>query len=175
MRRLIYIFVGIFTFLVGISIVQMIPKTFGVIKCPAVSIAVPEQIQPQKTQRRFIYLGDEIFKFSDNMSPSADNSVMKEKKGDIIVKHRTELNPDRALYLLKKQCEKDKKYLADRRLKTNENGDEFGKECIVFNPYKGISIFWTEGKEFWSIYSWSPRLAKEFQHSEDFKLYRDEN
>ena len=84
----------------------------------------------------------------------------------------TERKPEHTRYTLKAQCGKGNKNLVERGLKLNEQGHKIGERCLTIYPKAGAHIFWTEGNDYWFITTTSLEIAKEFESSEAFRLWK---
>ncbi len=177
MKRYIYILIGVFTFFVGISSIQNTNK----INVELVEIN-NQEVQPdmpsKPNQPRFLHIGGESFgsyasfKSSGSEPNFADDCIGCGEIGDISIYHNTELKPELTSYTLEAQCGKGNKNLVERGLKLNEKGQKIGERCLTVYPKGKAHIFWTESEEFWFITTISLELAREFESSDAFHLWK---
>ncbi|HYX72097.1 MAG TPA: hypothetical protein VE732_04945, partial [Nitrososphaera sp.] len=175
MKFIKYILLGVLTFLVGIAFVQNIHRH------DAESVETENQkVQldsPSKqSQPRFLYLGGTgsygSFKSSGSEPRFADDCIGCGEIGDISIYHNIERKPEHTQYTLEAQCGKGNKNLVERSIKLNEQGQKIGERCLTIYPEGGAHIFWTEGVEYWFITTTSLEIAKEFESSEVFRLWK---
>lgn len=171
MKSFIHILIGVLTFLIGISFVLNGHKSDAQeagTNNPKKQSETPAKLNPP----RFLYLGGSSFKSSGSEPRFADDCIGCGEIGDIAIYHNTERTPKLTRYTLEAQCGKDNKNLVEHGLKFNENGERIGERCLTVYPEAGAHIFWTEGVEFWFISTTSLEIAKEFESSEAFRLWK---
>jgi hypothetical protein len=172
MKCFIHILIGVLTFLIGISFIQSGHKPAAQ-EVEADSPKIQSETLIKPNQPRFKYLGGDSFKSSGSEPRFADDCIGCGEIGDIEIYHNTERKPELTRYTLEAQCGKGNKNLVERGLKLNENGEKIGERCLTVYPEAGAAhIFWTEGVEFWFISTTSLEIAKEFESSEAFRLWK---
>ena len=156
--------------MIGISFIQNANKPVAQeVEISSPKIQTDSLIKPN--QPRFLYLGGSSFKSFGSEPRFADNCIGCGEIGDIEIYHNTERKPEHTRYILEAQCGRGNKNLVERGLKLNENGEKVGERCLAVYP-KGAHIFWTEGIEYWFISTTSLEMAKEFESSEAFRLWK---
>ncbi len=170
MKCFIHILIGVLTFLIGISFVLNGHKSDAQ-EVKIISPKIQSETLTKPNQPRFLYLGGN-FKSSGSEPRFADDCIGCGEIGDIEIYHNTERKPELTRYTLEAQCGKANKNLVERNLKFNENGEKIGERCLTIYPEAGAHIFWTEGVEFWFISTTSLEIAKEFESSEAFRLWK---
>lgn len=175
MKCFIYILLGVLTFLIGILFVQNIYR-HNVESVEIENQKIQLDLPSQQNQPRFLYLGGSgshgSFKSSGSEPRFADDCIGCGEIGDISIYHNTERKPEHTRYTLKAQCGKGNKNLVERGLKFNEQGQKIGERCLTIYPKAGAHIFWTEGDDYWFITTTSLEIAKEFESSEAFRLWK---
>lgn len=119
----------------------------------------------------FIYLGGSSFKTVGSAPVFANDCIGCGELGDISIYRNTELKPELTSYTVEAQCGETNENLVERGNQFDENGKKIGVRCLVSYP-SGAHIFWTEGKEFWFINAPSLELAKEFEKSDVYRLWK---
>jgi hypothetical protein len=171
MKHITYILIGFITFFVGILFVVNTYKSSEVVEIN--SQKIQSDISDTPNQPRFLRMEDigtrGMFKSSGSKPVFGADCVWCVEIGDISIYH-TSQTPEQTSIILKTY--EESKYLVEKGFQLNEKGQKIGERCFLIYP-DGASIFWTEGeKDYWVISAPSLQLVKEFESSEEFRLWK---
>ena len=174
MKCFIYILIGVLTFLIGISFIQITYKR-SVEVVEVTNQEIQLDVLPKHNEPRFLQLGGfgsyGSFKSSGSEPRFSDDCIGCGEIGDISIYHNSQ-SPEQTSYTLKANCVENK-HLVEKGFQLNENGQKIGERCLIGFPGADASIFWTEGKkDYWIISATSLNLVKEFESSEAFRLWK---
>lgn len=174
MKHFTYILIGFITFFIGILFVLNTYKNSGEV-IEINSQKIQSDISSTPNHPRFLHIGGSkrygSFKSSGSKPVFADDCIGCGEIGDISIYHNSE-SPEQTSYTLKANCV-ESKHLVEKGFKLNEKGQKIGERCIIVIPEVDARIFWTEGeKDYWIISAPSLKLIKEFESSEEFRLWK---
>lgn len=169
MKRLIYILVAAFTFLIGISFIQNTDKSFEEVLAIINNQKNPSGIQTKSKQTRFLHLGGGNFKSSGSKPIFADDCIGCGELGDINVYHNSE-SIEMTKYTFNANCN-GKFKIVQKGFQINEKGEKIGERCVVVFSDEHSRIVWTESeKDVWIMSAPTVELVQEFEKSEVYKL-----
>ncbi len=171
MKRFTYILIGFITFFVGILFVITYKNSGEVVKINSQN--TQSDIPLTSNQPRFLQMEDfgtiGMFKSSGSKPVFGADCVWCVEIGDISVRHVFQ-SPEHIGFMLKVYAES--KYLVEKGFQINDKGQKIGERCITVSP-AGANLLWTESEEeYWIISAPSLQLVKEFEDSEEFRLWK---
>lgn len=194
-RPVTYAVVAALTFLTGIMLLRIF-QTNQPLARPVVQPVVQPAIQPAvgpvvqtdsghtgTKQFRLTSGGPRgstenyIFLASDGEKVGAINCQGCLNEGEIVMLYHDFTSQEQTCYLL--QANLKSAPPMERGSKLDEHGRVIGERGVVVRDTGGggirARIYWTEGKDFWFIETYSLDLAREFESSEAFRSFKTNN
>jgi hypothetical protein len=163
-KYFVYIFIGILTFFIGVASLRDLSKGKDALEAPTLEIRT--KISAESNQPRFQHLSGEN---SDGISAFKSSGS---EFPDIFIEHDAELNIRQKRDAVELYCSKRQNdFFVERTVKLNDKGNKIGIRCLSVFTNKAF-IFWSEGEDQWSITASTLELAKEFESSETFRLWK---